>query len=152
MTFTFQESAQSVSLASGPPRRAIPALAQYRSISPSSALAASISAVTPSSPAASPAKATAVPLPDRSHELATASAASPLTSLITTLAPSVTNLRANAAPMPLPPPVTTTPAPVTDSINGLQVCSSVLRELYRSLPHRVRLVQADSRKSLTVAL
>ncbi len=119
ITFTFQESAQSSSLASGPPRRAIPALAQYRSISPSSDLAAPISAVTPSSEAASPGAATALPPPAAEHDCATDVTAAAFTSFSTTFAPSATNRRASAAPMPLPAPVTTTPAPATESITDL---------------------------------
>src|SRR6266702_8699639 len=120
ITLTSQESAQSASLASGPPMRAIPAFAQYKSISPSSALAASTSAATPSSDAASAGTATARPPPEASHDRATAVTAAAFRSLSTTLAPSAANRRASAAPMPLPAPVTTTPAPVTDSITDLR--------------------------------
>src|SRR5258708_6085071 len=119
ITLTFQESDQSASLASGPPRRAIPALAQYRSISPSSARADPIRAVTPSSEAASAGTAIALPTPAWPHDSATAVTDAAFRSFSTTLAPSATNRRASAAPMPLPAPVTTTPAPATDFITDL---------------------------------
>ena len=108
ITLTCHESSQADSGASGPPLRAMPALAQYRSISPSSARAAAMSAATPSSLAASP--GTATPPQDVRPRPRPPAA---LMSLTTTRAPSAANRRASAAPMPLPPPVTTTPAPAT---------------------------------------
>src|SRR5215469_721604 len=119
IALTFHESAKSASVASGPPNRAIPAFAQYRSISPSSALAASISEATPSSDAASPLNASAWPPAAVSHDAATALTASAFRSFSTTLAPSAANRRASAAPIPLPAPVTTTPTPVTELIADL---------------------------------
>src|SRR5262249_55744893 len=133
ITLTFQESAQSASVASGPPRRAIPALAQYRSISPSSPRAEEIRAATPSSEAASAGTAIALPSPNLPHDSATAASDAAFTSLSTTLAPSATNRRASAAPMPLPAPVTTSPAPATDFITDLP---TVL--LAGGPPHRTR--------------
>ena len=116
MTFTFQESAQSASLASGPPRRAMPALAQYRSISPSSALAALDQRGDAVLAAASPATATALPPPavaarpgDRPRRLAVDVVEHDPGALGHEPAG---QRGADAAAAP----VTTTPAPVTDSI------------------------------------
>src|SRR5215471_9375595 len=133
ITLTCQLSAQFASVSSP---RATPAFAQNRSISPSTSLAAATSAATPSSLAASP--GAAVP----PHDCATCAEAPAFRSLTTTRAPSAANLRASAAPMPLPPPVTTTPAPLTDSIPyslhrspWLQVCG-LAPGLSRAAPPR----------------
>src|SRR5215475_6829484 len=135
MTFTFQESAQSSSLASGPPPRAMPALAQKRSISPSSDRLDSMSAVTPSSDAASPEIAVARPPLLVEQDSATFLTTGPFRSLSTTRAPSAAKRRASAAPIPLPAPVTTTPAPATESITDLPSATGLRhRSGYRGRP------------------
>ena len=108
MTLTCQEASQSCSVASAPPPRAIPALAQNRSMPSSRSAAPLIRLATPASLAASPGSASPP------QDLATSRAAPVSMSLTTTLAPSAANRRARAAPMPLPAPVITTPAPATD--------------------------------------
>ena len=108
MTLTCQEASQSGSVASAPPGRAIPALAQNRSMPSSMSAAPLIRLATPSSLAASPGSAS--PPQDVGHLRAAAASMS----FTTTRAPSAANRRASAAPMPLPAPVITTPAPATD--------------------------------------
>ena len=81
ITLTCQDSSHSVSVASAPPGRPTPALAQYRSIAPSASVAAPTSAATPAADAASPGTATAP------HAAATRAAALASMSLTTTRAP-----------------------------------------------------------------
>src|SRR5699024_2436458 len=106
MTLTCQARSQSASGASGPPLVPTPALATYRSMPFRCAAASAMSAVTPSSLAASPGTASP-PI-----SVATASAAPASRSLTTTSAPASASLRAKVAPIPLPAPVTTVPVPV----------------------------------------
>src|SRR5699024_944160 len=106
MTLTCQARSQSASGASGPPLVPTPALATYRSMPFRCAAASAMSAVTPSSLAASPGTA------NPPISVATDSAAPESRSLTTTSAPASARRRARAAPIPLPAPVTTAPVPV----------------------------------------